>query len=83
MFMDWIDRPSIVRSAVLPKLIHRFSLSQKSWLDVFFGGCRLTKLNFIWKTKGIRIALVQQGRPSAAKTKLKNRRSPKETSYLH
>ena len=55
------------------KLIHRFSLNQKSWLDVWGRG-RLTKLNFIWKTKGISIALVKQGRPSAAKTKLKNKK---------
>ena len=53
---SWIRRLSIVKMAILPKVIYRLNTIPVKTLVGFFAEINELILNFIWKCKGHRIA---------------------------
>ena len=55
-----VGRINIVKMAILPKAIYRFNAMPTKILAKFYKDLERTVLNFIWKSKNLRIAKKQK-----------------------
>ena len=53
---SWLSRINIVKMAIMPKVIYRFSAIPVKLPMTYFAELEKTNVNFIWNKKGTRIA---------------------------